>query len=72
MITFDIVTTKVAKYPMPWVVKFNWKYGEDTSEVDWICNIMLGDYLYSSGSGDSQYKALKAAVDSFPDTFKER
>lgn len=62
----DIFNYKVPQYPMPWAVRFDWRYGVDASEVIWTCDIFLGDHIYSSGIGLSQIESLEEAVDRFP------
>lgn len=59
--TFNKIN-KVAQYPLPWAVSFDWSYGKNDTEVLWGCWIKLGNKQLSYGQGRSQIRALENAV----------
>ena len=62
----DETVPKVPQYPLPWQVKFDWKYGNDSSEVFWTCDIgYFGEVqeIMGCGSGMTQLDALVSAVE---------
>jgi len=57
---------KTPQYPLPWSVRFDWQYGNDSSEVLWTCQIgYFGEIPQVMGRGyaTNQFDALVKAIE---------